>query len=106
MSEVMLNKEKKYIPGVYENPSNYEKIKVYIVISDDYDDGSIYGIFLDKRKAELYAKIHDCVVEEFETMDEEEIVFGLSLSPSESCTLYNKIHSGRIRNERTDPVNL
>lgn len=76
----MVNKEKKYIPGIYKNPSNYEKINVYIVISDDCDDGLIYGVFLDKRKAELYAEIHDCVVEEFETMDEEEIVFGWKVS--------------------------
>ena len=76
----MVNKENKYIPGIYKNPSNYETIKVYVVVPGDPYDASILGIFQDKRKAELYAKIHDCVVEEFETMDEEEIVFGWKVS--------------------------
>ena len=59
-----------------KNPSNYETIKVYIVVPGDPYDASILGVFRDKRKAELYAEIHNCVVEEFETSDDEEIVFG------------------------------
>lgn len=31
---VLYNK-KKYIPGVYKNPSNYDNIKIYIVVPDD-----------------------------------------------------------------------
>lgn len=76
----MVNKENKYIPGVYKNPSNYETIKVYIVVPGDPYDASILGVFRDKRKAELYAEIHNCVVEEFETSDDEEIVFGWKVS--------------------------
>lgn len=76
---VLYNK-KKYIPGVYKNPSNYDNIKIYIVVPDDPYDASIYGVFRDKRKAELYAEIHDLVVTELETMDEEEIVFGWKVS--------------------------
>lgn len=60
----MVNKENKYIPGVYKNPSNYETINVYIVVPGDPYDASILGVFRDKRKAELYAEIHNCVVEE------------------------------------------
>ena len=76
---VLYNK-KKYIPGVYKNPSNYDNIKIYIVVPDDPYDASIYGVFRDKRKAELYAEIHELVVTELETMDEEEIVFGWKVS--------------------------
>jgi hypothetical protein len=49
----MVNKENKYIPGVYKNPSNYETIKVYIVVPGDPYDASILGVFRDKRKAEI-----------------------------------------------------
>ena len=58
----MVNKENKYIPGVYKNPSNYETIKVYIVVPGDPYDASILGVFRDKRKAELYAEIHNSLL--------------------------------------------
>ena len=86
----MVNKENKYIPGAYKNPSNYETIKVYIVVPGDPYDASILGVFRDKRKAELYAEIHNCVVEEFETSDDEEIVFGWKVS-----VIYTKLEKCR-----------
>lgn len=76
---VLYNK-KKNIPGVYKNPSNYDNIKIYIVVPGDPYDASIYGVFRDKRKAELYAEIHNLVVVELETMDAEEIIFGWKVS--------------------------
>lgn len=76
---VLYNK-KKNIPGVYKNPLNYDNIKIYIVVPGDPYDASIYGVFQDKRKAELYAEIHDLVVVELETMDEEAVVFGWKVS--------------------------
>lgn len=95
---VLYNK-KKYIPGVYKNPSNYDNIKIYIVVPDDPYDASIYGVFRDKRKAELYAEIHDLVVTELETMDEEEIVFGWKVSvifmnnPKKGHNIYIKMRN-------------
>lgn len=76
---VLYNK-KKTIPDVYKNPLNYDNIKIYIVVPDDPYDASIYGAFRDKRKAELYAEVHNLVVAELETMDAEEIVFGWKVS--------------------------
>lgn len=49
---------------------------IYIVTDGDYSDYNIEGVFLDKEKAYKYAELNDCTVEEYEPMDDVEIIVG------------------------------
>lgn len=95
VAEDMVNKENKYIPGVYKNPSNYETIKVYIVVPGDPYDASILGVF----------RIRDRPVRP-RRYNKGQAILNLSLLPYRHCAFYDKIHSGRVRDRRSDPDNL
>lgn len=46
-------------------------MKIYIVTDGEYSDYHIEAVFTDKKKAEIYASLHNCDwVEEFETHDD------------------------------------
>ena len=45
---------------------------IYVVTDGEYSDYHIEGVFLDKEKAYKYAELNDCIVEEYEPMDDAE----------------------------------
>lgn len=49
---------------------------IYIVTDGEYSDYHIEGVFLNKEKAYKYAELNDCIVEEYEPMDDAEIIVG------------------------------
>ena len=49
---------------------------IYIVTDGEYSDYHIEGVFLNKEKAYKYAELNDCIVEEYEPMDDVEIIVG------------------------------
>lgn len=53
---------------------------IYLVTVGCYSDYSVQGVFLNEKKARLYAELHGYDVEEFEPMDDEEIIVGRKVS--------------------------
>lgn len=53
---------------------------IYIVTDGEYSDYHIEGVFLDKEKAYKYAELNDCIVEEYEPMDDAEIIVGRKIT--------------------------
>ena len=106
---------------------------IYVVTDGEYSDYHIEGVFLDKEKAYKYAELNDCIVEEYEPMDDAEIIVGRKITvdyrTKESGTMkisvkkceikpyynpstlpwrrhvsiYDAIHPGRQPFGRTDP---
>lgn len=53
---------------------------IYIVTDGEYSDYHIEGVFLDKEKAYKCAELNDCIVEEYEPMDDTEIIVGRKIT--------------------------
>lgn len=63
-------------------------MKVYIATQGEYSDYHIEQVFLDKEKANIYARMHDCEVEEYDAHDDAfEIPESLCLSVSSETAL-------------------
>ena len=78
---------------------------IYIVTDGEYSDYHIEGVFLNKEKAYKYAELNDCIVEEYEPMDDAEIIVGQKVTVDyrvkESGTIFQLTPSRRATSERS-----